>query len=251
MLSIYILIILCVLYFCTSCLAEIIDDEIDTYTVDELLALRDKIDLALFEKGYTVFKDISHGDKGDDVVKLQETLQSYGYYNGKINGKYDTVTEKAVKLFQRDYGLEVNGIATRNFQAFLYSLTEDNIIKPSTSPTTTPQPTLDPVLAEYEAVNYDEYARYPEKYKGKKVALKGKVLQVMGTKEKEMQLRMDVTGGGDVVYVTINKGTIDFNVLEGDRLAICGVLDGMYSYISTFFAKITIPSVRADIVTLR
>ena len=72
----------------------------------------------------------------------------------------------------------------------------------------------------------------------------------MGTKEKEMDIRLDV-GSGDVVYLTIAKGTVDFNILDGDRLTVYGVLDGMYSYISTFLSKITIPSAKADIVILR
>lgn len=245
-----IVLLICLFHLGILCVAETSFDNIDALTVDELLALRERIDLALTEKGHNVYTDISHGDKGDHVVKLQGTLRDLGYYTGKINGKYDTATEKAVKAFQKNYGLEINGTATQDFQTFIYSLKEEDIIKPSATPTATPKPTLDPVLAEYETIEYEEYARYPDKYKGNKVALKGKVLQVLGSKEKGMQIRLDVTGG-DVVYVTIAKGMVDYNILEGDRLEIYGVLDGMYSYTSTFLARITIPKVKADIVTLR
>ena len=233
-----------------TCIAEIPDAELDNLTVDELLALKGRIEAALVEKGYCVFTDISHGDKGDHVVKLQEALRDFGYYSGKISGKYDTATEKAVKMFQKNHGLEVNGTATQAFQRFLYSSNQDGLTSPSASPSPTPKPTEDPVLAEYQQIGYDDYARYPEQYKGKKVILKGKVVQVMGTKEKGMDIRLEV-GSGDIVYITIAKGTVDYNILEGDRLSVYGFLDGMSSYISTFLSTITIPSVRADIVTLR
>lgn len=245
-----IIMLLCILPVNQNCFAEITDDDLAALSVEELLALQERIDLVLSEKGYCVYTDISHGDKGDNVVRLQEKLKEFGYYSGKINGKYDTVTEKAVKLFQKNNGLTVNGTATQDFQVFLFSSTQDDLIIPSASPTLTPKPTIDPAVADYEQINYNDYARYPEQYKGRKVVLKGKVLQVMGTKEKGMDIRLDV-GGSDVVYITVKKGMVDFNILDGDRLTVYGVLDGMYSYISTFLSTITIPSVKADYVILR
>ena len=67
------------------------------------------------------YQDISHGNSGDNVVRLQERLAELGYYAGRINGKYDTETQKAVKRFQKDNGLGVDRTATGAFQAFLYS----------------------------------------------------------------------------------------------------------------------------------
>lgn len=233
-----------------ACFAEITVDELDDYTVEELLALQEQISHLLKEKGYCVYTDISHGDKGDHVVRLQEKLKEYGYYNGKISGKYDTETEKAVKLFQKSNGLEVNGTATQAFQSFLFSSTQDSLITPTVATTPTPKPTEDPVLAEYEQISYSDYARYPEQYRGHKVELKGRVLQVIGTKNSGMSVRLDV-GSGDVVYITIKKGMVDYNILDNDRLTVYGVLDGMYTYISTFMSSITIPCAKADIVILR
>lgn len=47
---------------------------------------------------------------GSDVVELQERLKELGFYIGKINGIYDHGTERAVKEFQEDNGLVIDGI---------------------------------------------------------------------------------------------------------------------------------------------
>ena len=61
------------------------------------------------------------GDKGDAVKEVQTLLTSYGYYSGKINGSYNTATTTAVRNFQRDHSLTVDGIAGKATQAALYA----------------------------------------------------------------------------------------------------------------------------------
>ena len=51
------------------------------------------------------------GDEGEAVVALQDALAGLGYYGGAGEGAYDEETEEAVRLFQRDYRLEVDGKA--------------------------------------------------------------------------------------------------------------------------------------------
>ena len=41
---------------------------------------------------------------------IQSMLSDLGYYDGDINGKYDTATEDAVKAFQTEQGLTADGI---------------------------------------------------------------------------------------------------------------------------------------------
>ena len=50
------------------------------------------------------------GDKGDDVKKVQEKLQSLGYPMEDIDGDFGEKTENAVKLFQKNKNLTVDGI---------------------------------------------------------------------------------------------------------------------------------------------
>ena len=48
-------------------------------------------------------------DVGDDVEEMQKLLNSLGYDCGEADGEYGSNTERGVKEFQRDNGLEVDG----------------------------------------------------------------------------------------------------------------------------------------------
>lgn len=59
-----------------------------------------------------VQNDFLHrGDKGDAVADLQKRLRSFGVFQGKANGVYDARTEDAVRAFQRQAGIIVDGVA--------------------------------------------------------------------------------------------------------------------------------------------
>ena len=49
------------------------------------------------------------GSRGDDVVKVQKRLIQYDYLDGTADGRYGESTRKAVRLFQKRNGLEVDG----------------------------------------------------------------------------------------------------------------------------------------------
>ena len=53
------------------------------------------------------------GSRGDDVKKLQETLNALGYDCGVADGIFGAKTEAAVRNFQRDHNLAVDGVAGR------------------------------------------------------------------------------------------------------------------------------------------
>lgn len=52
---------------------------------------------------------IQRGSTGDDVIELQSRLQYIGYYNGNIDGVFGWETYWAVRNFQHDFGLDVDG----------------------------------------------------------------------------------------------------------------------------------------------
>ena len=56
------------------------------------------------------------GDRGDDVKKLQENLNTLTYDCGKVDGIFGDKTEAAVKRFQSDNGLTVDGVAGEQTQ---------------------------------------------------------------------------------------------------------------------------------------
>lgn len=79
-----------------------------------------KLDYAKTEvaKQAATVRDLKIGDTGDDVLALQKKLRTFGYYwDGALDGWFWVITDKAVKQFQRAYGLYVDGIVgpvTRN-----------------------------------------------------------------------------------------------------------------------------------------
>jgi N-acetylmuramoyl-L-alanine amidase len=56
---------------------------------------------------------------GDDVLELQERLLQLGYNAGRPNGVFGAQTELALRDFQRDYGLTIDGMCgTETVRAF-------------------------------------------------------------------------------------------------------------------------------------
>ncbi|MDF2904422.1 MAG: germination-specific spore cortex-lytic enzyme, partial [Bacillus sp. (in: firmicutes)] len=53
---------------------------------------------------------IQKGAVGDDVIELQSRLQYTGFYTGKIDGVFDWRTYWAVRNFQYEFGLPIDGI---------------------------------------------------------------------------------------------------------------------------------------------
>jgi hypothetical protein len=57
---------------------------------------------------------LRQGDEGDAVEALQQALTDLGYLEGPIDGKYGPGTESAVRSFQTDFWLTVDGRAGPN-----------------------------------------------------------------------------------------------------------------------------------------
>ncbi|KAF5073926.1 putative peptidoglycan binding domain protein [anaerobic digester metagenome] len=54
------------------------------------------------------------GSTGDKVKELQKWLTDYSYYSGDIDGNFGADTEKAVKAFQEEAGLIVDGVVGKD-----------------------------------------------------------------------------------------------------------------------------------------
>lgn len=59
---------------------------------------------------------LQYNDSGAEVKSLQKLLIKYGYLDGKVSGKYDRLTERAVLLFQLNNDLTGTGIADSQTQ---------------------------------------------------------------------------------------------------------------------------------------
>lgn len=54
---------------------------------------------------------VQHGAVGEDVIELQSRLQYLGFYNGKIDGVFGWGTYWALRNFQYEFGLPIDGLA--------------------------------------------------------------------------------------------------------------------------------------------
>jgi peptidoglycan hydrolase-like protein with peptidoglycan-binding domain len=53
---------------------------------------------------------LKKGSTGKAVEQLQQALKDFGYYAGAVDGRFGGETQAAVKSFQGDHGLTVDGI---------------------------------------------------------------------------------------------------------------------------------------------
>ena len=82
---------------------------------------------------------IRKGEESDRVMAVQERLQELGFYAGVIDGQFGSGTEEAVRLFQRQNNLDIDGIIGNQT---LTAMMDDNaamiIITPTPDPATLP-----------------------------------------------------------------------------------------------------------------
>ncbi|MFG6114499.1 spore cortex-lytic enzyme [Halobacillus sp. MO56] len=67
---------------------------------------------------------IQQGAVGDDVIELQARLQYLGFYNGKIDGVFGWGTYWALRNFQYEFGMEIDGLAGQTTKQKLVNATK-------------------------------------------------------------------------------------------------------------------------------
>ena len=90
------------------------------------------------------YRTLSRGKTGEDVYMVQMRLTELGYYHGSVTGGYYGGTIEAVKAFQREHGLSVDGAAGKQTQSLLFSAAVDPTLELTPTPEPTPEPTAAP-----------------------------------------------------------------------------------------------------------
>jgi uncharacterized lipoprotein YddW (UPF0748 family) len=75
----------------------------------------------LKNKDYANFIYFQFGNIGDDVQDIQQKLKEKGYEVGKTDGEFGSLTQSAVKKFQKDNRLEIDGVVGPKTYAKLMS----------------------------------------------------------------------------------------------------------------------------------
>lgn len=110
-------------------------------------------------------------------------------------------------------------------------------------------------IASCKAYKYKDIARNPDKYNGKRAKFKGEVVQVIEG-YLSTTLRVDVTKGKygiytDTMYVVYTpKSSTESRILEDDIITIYGELAGIESYETVMGAKVSIPRIDAEYITI-
>ncbi|MBQ9196823.1 MAG: peptidoglycan-binding protein [Clostridia bacterium] len=75
---------------------------------------------------------------GVEVRQMQQRLMELGYYSGQADGQYGAGTKAAVEAFQRQHGLDADGIAGESTLTLLYSAGA-LAFRPTPTPSPTPE----------------------------------------------------------------------------------------------------------------
>lgn len=84
-------------------------------------------------------KKLKYESSGKQVKKVQERLTELGYYEGPISGNFLGHTRNAVKAFQKQNALEVDGIVGEESWNILFN--DKDVRRPGDEPKPTPEPT--------------------------------------------------------------------------------------------------------------
>ena len=75
------------------------------------------------------FRTMKDGDIGSDVLEMQTTLKSLGYYNGYPDGKFGATTQACIRKFQKANKLRSTGII--NSSTYKLIITQKNEMEDS------------------------------------------------------------------------------------------------------------------------
>ena len=175
------------------------------------------------------------------TVKLvQETLNAAGYNCGTPDGVAGKKTTEQINAYETAQGLTVNGVIT---DQLLESLGIADQLEE--------QAKAEADKASYSSeYTYEQLARNPDTYTGKKVKFSGKILQVMEGKISYLRVAMN-SNYDTVIFVTYEKDELSYRLLEDDLVTIYGSSLGVYSYEAVSGATITLPWIMATYVDLQ
>lgn len=106
-------------------------------------------------------------------------------------------------------------------------------------------------IASYNTgITYEQLARTPDDYKGKKVKFSGTAIQVLQDNN-ETAIRLAVDGDySKIIFAAYKTDISNVRILENDHVIIRGTSGGIINYQSAFGVPISIPGVLVDKIEL-
>lgn len=144
---------------------------------------------------------------------VQQILNERGYNCGTPDGISGGKTSEAIRSYQADKGMTVNGLVTDELiQALDIVEKVQEAVKAEGSKN------------EYDSsYTYDQLARNPDTYMDKKVKISGKVLQA-NTSDTICYARIAMNSNYDtVIFVTYDASLLGYRLLEDDYVTVYGI----------------------------
>ena len=182
---------------------------------------------------------ILSGHKRSNGWTAQIVLHEEGFDCGVPDGKAGAKTQEALRAYQKENGLNVNGV-----------ITDELLEAMGVADQVTEAAKKEAAKAEYSAdYSYNTIARDSESYKDTKVKFRGKVLQEGDVGSGMHYIRFAVDSNYDtVMFVTYDSDLVTGRILDDDILTIYGTVAGDYSYETVMGATVTLPWINADII---
>ncbi len=172
---------------------------------------------------------------------VQQALNEAGYSCGNPDGVAGENTATAIKKYQTEKGISVNGLVTDELLQALDIVEEvQDAVEAEAS------------KAEYSGeYTYDQLARNPDTYKNQKMKFTGTVVQEGDAGSGLKYVRLKINSSYDtILFITYSDSLLGYRLLEDDTITVYGKSCGLYSYESTMGAAITIPWIHADIIEM-
>ena len=97
-------------------------------------------------------------------------------------------------------------------------------------------------------ITFDNLARTPNDYEGKRVTFRGKVVQVVES-DTEVDIRLAIDDDyNKMIFLIYDPNIVSSRVLEDDMITIYGNSCNLYTYTSTFGGDITIPLIYVTMI---
>lgn len=170
-----------------------------------------------------------------DELENGASTQLVEIKNAYENGEWQNVIDLAGKLHEKYNGSEEDKEAQEMAKNSQSKLDEAAAAKAAEE------------AQGYETgITYDQLARTPDDFKGKKVKFTGKVVQVIEGSG-SIQIRLAVNDNYDtILFGQYGSSIVGSRVLEDDHITIYGTSAGTISYQSTMGGTITIPGVSIE-----
>lgn len=217
------------------------DVDLSSMSFDELVALRDQLNLAIWNSVewqevtvpqgiWEVGKDIPAGhwslspmEKSSAAISYGDTLEENGkevsyrsdnYFYQYLKAPGATLYDENSDVVRTDVVAESGSYIEIEYGSVRFTPYSGRpdlgfggspvsyATKPTPTPSPTPAPTSVPLVdGKYEFFNFNKAARMPDDYKNTNVYLNGEVVQVLGSRKEGYTLRVSTSGSYDDVIL--------------------------------------------------